>query len=63
MERGDPSPRTHQSASRNGQRDILPDRRRTNGPISHSARVRAVFEELGDKEQKELLVDLAQDFT
>ena len=36
---------------------------RTNGPVSHGARVRVVFEELGDEEQKELLVDLAQDFT
>ena len=63
MEHGNPSTRTHQSTSHNGKRDVLPDGQRTDGPVSHGARVRAVFEELGDKEQKELLVDLVQDFT
>ena len=63
MEHGDPPTRTHQSTLHNGTHNVLPNGRRTNGPISNSARVRAVFEELGDEEQKELLVDLAQDFT
>ena len=63
MEHGNPPTRPHQSTSRNGMRDILPDGQQTNGPVNHGAGVRAVFEELGDEEQKELLVDLAQDFT
>ena len=62
MEHGNPSTRTHQSTSHNGKRDVLPDGRQTNGPIGHDTRVRAVFEELGKEEQKELLVNLAQDF-
>ena len=62
VERGDPSTRTLQSTSRNGTCDVLPDGRQANGPVSHGARVRVVFEELGGKAQKELLVDLAQDF-
>ena len=63
MECGDPSTGTHQPTLRNRKCDVLPDGWRTNGPVSHGARVRVIFEELGDEEQKELLVDLAQDFT
>ena len=62
MERGNPSTRTHQSTSRNGKCDVLPDGRQTNGPVGHDTRVRVVFEELGKEEQKELLVNLVQDF-
>ena len=62
MEYGNLSTRTYQPTSCDGKRNILPDGRRANGPVSHGARVRAVFEELGDEEQKELLVDLVQDF-
>ena len=62
MERGNPSARTHQSTLCNGKRDVLPDGRQTNGPVSHNTRVRAVFKELGKEEQKELLVNLVQDF-
>ena len=63
MEHGDPSTRSHQSTSCDGTLNILPNRQQTNGPISHGARVRVVFKELGDEEQKDLLVELAQDFT
>ena len=62
MERTHPSTRPPQPTSRNGTRDVLPDGQQTNRPVSHGARARAVFEELGGKAQKELLVDLVQDF-
>ena len=42
---------------------IPPNRRWGNGPISHGAKVRVVFGELGDVEQKDLLIKLVQDFT
>ena len=42
---------------------ILSNEQQGNRPVSHGTRVRVVFEELGDVEQKDLLIELAQDFT
>ena len=63
LECGNPSSRTNQPTLHDGTCNILSNRQQTNGSISGTAGVRRVFEELGDVEQKDLLIELAQDFT
>lgn len=63
VEREDPSARRGGSRQSNGEHYIPPDRRQSNGPISDTNGVRALFQEVGKAKAREMLVDLAEDFS
>ena len=63
MKHINPSPRANKLTKGNRTHHILSNGQWVNRPIHDIAGVRAIFEELGDAEQKDLLIELAQDFT
>ena len=63
MECADLAPVGDKFAKGNKMSYVLSHRQQSNGLIYDAACIRAVFEELENKEQKELLVELVQDFT
>ena len=63
VEREDPSARRGGSRQSNGERYVPPNGRRSNRPVSDTNGVRTLFQEVGEAKAKQMLVDLAEDFS
>ena len=63
VEHQDAPARSQGSAQRNGERYIPPNGRQSNGSIHDDTSVQALFKGIGKIERRELLTNLAEDFS